>query len=158
MRLIDVSTPLFPDAVAKVDDVDFEALAPFSWTASRPRNVTYAIRSIVVNGQQTTVRMHQQILGRFETIDHWDGDGLNNQRSNLRPCTDRQNQHNRRRTHGSSRFKGVSWHKHMKRWRATIVIDGKQKTLGYFNCEGCAASAYDASAKVAFGEFACPNF
>jgi hypothetical protein len=157
VKLIDVSTPSFPNTFAKVDDADYEALAKFKWSASKPHNVIYAIRGIAVDGKQTTVRMHQEIVGASATIDHADGDGLNNQRTNLRPCSERQNQQNRRKWRGRSAFKGVSWHKHTGKWRATIVVNSKQASLGYFDCPGCAAVAYDAAAKHSFGEFACPN-
>lgn len=157
MKLINISTPMFPNTFAQVDDGDYDALIQYKWTATKPHKVIYAIRGVTVAGAHTTIRMHQQIMGKFETIDHRDGDGLNNQRGNLRACTDRQNGQNRRKTHGVSRFKGVSWHKHMKRWRSTIVVDSKQRTIGYFGCEGCAASAYDNAARAAFGEFACLN-
>jgi hypothetical protein len=157
VKLIDVSTPTFPSTFAKVDDSDYEALSAFKWSASKPHNVVYVVRGVTVDGKQTTIRMHQQILGDAIAVDHIDGDGLNNQRANLRKCTDQQNGQNRRKTHGRSKFKGVSWHKGTRKWRATIVADGRQRALGYFDCEGCAAIAYDRAAKRSFGEFACPN-
>lgn len=158
MKTIDVSTKKFPNTVAMVDDEDYESLARFKWSASKPHNVIYAIRPELINGVKTTVRMHRQIMQSKYDIDHKDSNGLNNnQRSNLRPCTNTENQHNRILVYGSSKFKGVSWHKHMKLWRATIVIDKKQKTLGYFHSELEAAFAYDAAAIKHFKEFARPN-
>lgn len=157
MRLIDVSTKKFPGAMAMVDARDHERLSQHKWTATQPQNVIYATRPILKNGKKTTVRMHCEILG-VVGIDHKDGDGLNNCRSNLRPCTNTQNQHNRKRVHGSSKFKGVSWHKGERKWRANIVVDKKQISLGYFADEVTAAHAYDAAAEIHFGEFASPNF
>jgi hypothetical protein len=92
-------------------------------------------------------------------VDHQDGDGLNNRRSNLRICTHQNNSRNMRRHRDSaSRFKGVSWWKTRQIWRAYIVVDNKQKGLGYYNNDTDAARAYDAAAKKLFGEFANLNF
>jgi hypothetical protein len=112
--------------------------------------------------------MHILIMG-YRFIDHADGDGLNNQRSNLRPASHALNNANRRAatTHGgrpkSSRFKGVAWFKPAPgkgrpRWVAKIRIDGRAVSLGYFHDEEAAARAYDAAAVAAWGEYACPNF
>jgi len=89
--------------------------------------------------------------------DHQDGNGLNNQRYNIRECTNSQNAMNSQiiRKH-SSQFKGVSWFKRDKKWRS--YIDYPQKHIGYFNSEIEAAKAYDMRAKELFGEFAYLNF
>lgn len=56
--------------------------------------------------------MHRTILGLGagdkRQVDHWDHDGLNNRRSNLRIASQRDNSRNVRKHHGASRFKGVS--------------------------------------------------
>jgi len=47
----------------------------------------------------------------------------------------------------SSKFKGVSWHKHSQKWYAYIQHSGKMHGLGYFHDQLEAAAAYDAEAK-----------
>jgi hypothetical protein len=47
-----------------------------------------------------------------------------------------------------SKFVGVSWDKVKKKWKANIRIDGKQKTLGYFDNEKEAACKYDEQAAL----------
>lgn len=42
----------------------------------------------------------------------------------------------------SSKYKGVCWHKHHKKWTAKIQINGKRKHLGYFEDEREAAQEY----------------
>ena len=49
---------------------------------------------------------------------------------------------------GTSRFKGVNWHKSHSKWKAKIKIDGKSTHLGYFDDEEEAASAYDVCAAL----------
>lgn len=57
----------------------------------------------------------------------------------------------------SSRFKGVSWDKRKKRWRAQISFEGKIQNLGGFLVEEDAARAYNEKALALFGEFAHEN-
>jgi hypothetical protein len=148
--------PLTQGLVALVDDNDFEELSKFKWHAKKDRNTYYANRTI----GRKTVKMHRVILGlnsRYQQGDHKDGDGLNNQRHNLRVVTRRRNGANRRK-HAtcSSKFKGVYLDK--GKWRARLGLNKKKIELGYFVDETCAAKAYDVAAKQHFGEYACLNF
>ena len=63
----------------------------------------------------------------------------------------------KRKNAATSRYKGVSWHRPSRRWRAQIVCDGVHYSLGLYVREEDAAAAYDAKAKELFGEFANPN-
>jgi hypothetical protein len=91
-------------------------------------------------------------------VDHINGDGLDNRKSNLRLATRAQNGCNLRPQQGkSSRFKGVAWHVCGK-WRAHISPNRTQIALGLFDDEIDAALAYDMAALAQFGEFARPNF
>lgn len=108
------------------------------------------------------VLLHRFILGlppHNPRVDHIDGDGLNNRRENLRLATPAQNSANMRARPGSlSGFKGVTWSKNAKRWRAKIRANGRHRHLGYFTSEEEAARAYDDAARELHGEFACVNF
>jgi hypothetical protein len=149
--------------VALVDDADYELVAPYSWrVAERIRNGRpsgpYAHTTYRRNGRQVGLLMHKLITGWPQT-DHRNHDGLDNQRSNLRPASGGQNHGNQRPTlRASSRWKGVSWDRQTRRWRATIRKDGACRHLGRFGSEEDAARAYDAAAREVFGEFACLNF
>jgi hypothetical protein len=88
-------------------------------------------------------------------IDHIDGDKLNNSITNLRIATVRQNGANLLKYHkGTSKYKGVGWHKRDKKWRAYI----SNQHIGYFESEEGAARAYDARAVEEYGDFAKTNF
>ena len=88
-----------------------------------------------------------------------DGDGLNNQKANLRICTRSQNKMNGKSyKNSSSKYKGIWWVKKNKKWRVRIRLNNKTIHLGYFKDETEAAKAYDSKAKELFGEFARLNF
>jgi hypothetical protein len=88
-------------------------------------------------------------------VDHRDLNGLNNAWSNLREATKSQNGANTRahRTNTSG-YKGVSYCRSAKRYRATIKVGGKQKWLGYFDDPAEAHEAYIRAAIERSGEFA----
>lgn len=152
---------------ALVDDDDYDLVMQYRWTVwenpgrgyRRTRGGgPYAMTKIMRGGVETTTRMHQMITG-WPLTDHRDHNGLNNQRSNLRRATVRQNGLNSRPVLGhSSRFKGVSWHKQSQRWSAHIRSRGTAYELGFYRDETDAARAYDAAARELFGEFAYLNF
>jgi hypothetical protein len=152
-----------------VDDGDYELVMQYRWWVleyQRPSGSTagpYAYSSRY-GGRRVFMYMHRLILPGVPEVDHEDGDGLNNQRDNLRAATRPQNNANgsKRPNHGgrptSSRFKGVSWHKAARKWTAQIKDADRQHYLGCFADEIDAALAYDEAARVAFGEFARLNF
>jgi hypothetical protein len=154
--------PLTQGKYTKVDDEDYDWLMQWKWFFL---NGAYAARH--TKGSRNTKRkfvfMHREIChtpAEMET-DHIDGDGLNNQRGNLRHCTSQQNNRNRgiRENHISG-FKGVSWRSDAKKWRAYINLNMNENTtfLGLYSNPEEAARAYDVSARKAFGEFAHLNF
>lgn len=102
--------------------------------------------------------MHKGYLPKY--VDHVDRDKLNNRIENLRGCDATENVINRGPDKDTtSRFKGVSWETRKGKWRATIVLHGKQTFLGLFeeNEETLAALAYDDAAIELHGEFATTN-
>lgn len=153
--------PLTQGKVAIVDEEDYKWLSQHKWCAHKEHNGDwYAIRNIYEHDKQTTIYMHREILRPPEKMetDHKDGNGLNNQRHNLRAATRSQNAQNRRKKKGVSRFKGVSWYGRIAKWQVSIRIKNKGVHLGYFSSEIEAAQAYDSVARRCFGEFACVNF
>lgn len=146
--------------VALVDDVDYERLNQHRWCAKKSGATWYAVRMVGKDGKQMTLYMHREILGLTANIetDHKDGDGLNNQRHNLRLATTAQNQRNQKKQKGTSQYKGVYWYQGKTKWCAQIWIAKKRVSLGIFLSEIDAAKAYDNAAIKHFGEFARTNF
>ena len=86
-----------------------------------------------------------------KTIDHINGNGLDNRLCNLREVTQQQNLHNQRKppSHNTTGFLGVSYYKAGKKFSAHINLDGKKIHLGYFDEPKVAHEAYlDAKRKL----------
>lgn len=151
------------DEIALVDDSDYEHLNSFKWRANKGKYTSYAARMSKINGVRRPILMHRFILNtpKGMEVDHIDGDGLNNQRSNLRIATISQNRAHIVRSSKikkTSRFRGVSLLKKSGKWFSTIQVNKKPINLGSYSDEEQAARAYDAAAIKYFQEFACLNF
>jgi hypothetical protein len=155
------SIPLTKGQYALVDDEDYEHLACKPWGAANPHGTGYyAMRKEKRNGKMVAVYMHREIMTPPDgmTVDHIDGNGLNNQRGNLRFATGHEQMWNRPLVRSNkSGFKGVSWYKQKGCWQANITVWNKQKFIGYFEDKIEAAKAYNDAAKRLHGEFARLN-
>lgn len=158
MKLIKLTQNKF----TQVDDEDYDYLIQYKWCAAKDKNTYYAIRTIYDKETKTTkkVKMHRDILrltDRKIIIDHKDKDGLNNQKINLRPCTNTQNISNRSvsKSKKSSKFLGVG--KSRGKWIAQIRHNKTLYNLGIFKNEIEAALAYNKKAIELHGEYASLN-
>jgi hypothetical protein len=83
------------------------------------------------------------MTGEFpETIDHINGNGLDNRWCNLRNVSLADNNKNARlQVNNKSGVIGVSWNKRVNQWQASININGIQKYLGIYKdfFEACCA-------------------
>lgn len=140
-----------------VDDNDFDYLNSWNWSSVFHRNTHYVCRYEKIDGIKKRIFMHRVIMntpvGLF--TDHKDHNGLNNQRDNLRICTNSQNKMNVRPT-GRINYLGVYFEED-KYYRAKIRVNGKSIHLGLFKTPEDAAVAYNEAAKKYFGEFANLN-
>ena len=98
------------------------------------------------------------VYGRWpaEGIDHINGDPLDNRIANLRECTQQQNNGNHKALNplNTSGYRGVTWKRDKRKWKAYININNRQTHLGYFDSAEQAYEAYCAAAVAHFGEFA----
>ncbi len=131
------------------------------WKLFEKPHTSYAVCHVDRSGKIRELRLHRLVMCARggDLIDHVDGNGLHNWRTNLRFSTTKDNSANMvsQRT-SSSRFKGVGWNVKCRKWEAGIRVDGKKRHLGLFVDESEAARAYDLAALSAFGSSACLNF
>lgn len=156
--------PLSQGYVAIVDSADYEWLIQWKWywRKARGQDYGYAVRmsrceAVPGTGQQRIiVFLHNVILNPPAplTIDHKNGDTLDNRRANLRLATrTQQNANCGRRRDNKSGYKGVSWKPRRNKWCAEIRLHYKHRHIGYFDTPQQAALAYNAAAQQLFGEF-----
>lgn len=137
--------------VSIVSDSDYGWLSAYKWCISG----RYAASRI--NGK--LIYMHRLIMDAptGTTIDHVNGECFDNQRSNLRFATQKENTRNKI-NHRIGSYKGVYWRNDTHRWQAKIMVDGKGIGLGCYQDHQEAARAYDTAARHYFGAFARTNF
>lgn len=160
--------PLTQGKVALVDDDDYDSLSCHTWHVMKDhrRPIFYASthRSRTEEGPRT-IAMHRMILelepGDKRQSDHIDGNGLNNQRSNLRIADRRQNQFNsfKPRKPSSSKYKGVCWNPRKNSWNVFLTSSrlGRRVVLTKIPEEWIAAEVYNIIAPYHQGEFARLN-
>lgn len=159
---------------ALVDDEDFDELNKYNWAVLKHGKIQYAVRTKIVDGKRIPQKMHRVILGLTDPSifgDHIDGDGLNNQRHNIRKSTNSENQKNKRAC-GKSKYLGVSIAISKKKrmtkkyglktyvnagFIAQLQVKNKTIYLGQYKTEEEAALAYNEGAKKYHGEYARLN-
>lgn len=146
-----------------VDPEDYPEMSKYKWHLSHGYAKRNSVKSDRIEGARISIYMHT-ILNKTpngKETDHANMNRLDNRKKNLRAASSSENSFNclkPKRSISSSRFKGVSWAKHAKKWMVRISIGKKPKYLGYFDCELEAAKCYDVHAVRYYGEFANTNF
>ena len=159
--------PLTKGKEALVDDADYEYLMQWKWypVNSGSGHKLYACRNrrmVNYTYERGTCKMHKVEARRmglpYCRVDHWNGDGLDNRRRNLRPATNSLNLANRGpQANNTSGYKGVTWDRERQKWMAQIAIQGRHIFLGRFDDKCEAAQAYNEAASKHFGAFAVLN-
>lgn len=139
---------------ALVDDEDFDKVSQLRWLY-KTDPWRYGNGYAVHFHKGRVTRMHRLVLNAPKElfVDHKNGNGLDNRKSNLRLCTKSQNAMNSRvKKTNSSGLKGVYWD-HGK-WASKIRIGNKSFTLGRYCTKQSAMLAYRIISLFYFGEFA----
>jgi hypothetical protein len=147
-------------AVVDLDDMVLVSNVRWFFHSNSKSRTAYAFGRI--NGQPNKIAMHRFLLGVSSDgpeIDHIDGNGLNNRRSNLRLCSRNENQQNTRtRRVGRSGYRGVHRVPKSEKWYAKISKQGVVHRIGGFDTPEQAACAYDDAALRLYGPHALTNF
>ena len=147
----------------KIDKDDLERVSEKTWritkgTTGRPRVVTSVrtpagIRNITLGRFLMSPPKSKQVYPRRFV------EGLDYRKFNLIVCTvkERQRLLSKRRVKTTSQYRGVSFSRIDKKWKAGIEVNGKGINLGHFKDEKDAARAYNKAAKKYFGDIAYQN-
>lgn len=116
----------------EVDDDMLPFLTSRKWQVMNKARVPYA-RSHGPNSEgHKTILLHHFIAGfplKGFAVDHIDGNGLNNKRSNLRVVSWRQNclnRYDKRALKTWSQYPGVTWDKARGKWKVQALVNGKR--------------------------------
>lgn len=114
----------------------------------------YSQVGLTKEGRTKKIKVHLLVAAAFIgprpeglVCDHIDEVKTNNDISNLRYITQRENI-SRSIKGGTSSYTGVSWNKKSKKWRAQMRVEGKSKYLGDYDDEVKAAEAYQNNLKI----------
>jgi hypothetical protein len=146
--------PLGDSFYAYVDAADYEWLSQWTWYMCAGG---YAGRT----EKGTLILLHRAIMKppKGMVVDHIDGNRANNCRFNLRVCTRRENERNKRKRRGtSSPYKGVYRERKTGKYYATCIYQGEHLHRGRFDDEIEAARAYDRAAAALLDAYAPLNF
>jgi len=148
--------------IALIDDEDFELVRRYRWYALYNKNTDsfYALANVPNQGRTLSwcdvIRMHSLIIETPQGLktDHKNHNTLDNRRENLRICNDSQSAYNRKmRSDNLTGYKGVTFEKHKKLFRAIISVNGQRISLGRYKTAEQASVAYENAAKALHGEF-----
>jgi len=142
-----------------VDDEDAEKIGKYNWHHNSSKCGGPYFRGWVrdKSGKRIHVYLHRYILDapREKHVDHINCDTLDNRKENLRLCSQLDNSHNlkisKRNTTG---FKGVTYNKRERKYKAQICLDWKHIGLGTFKTAEEAYVAYCKAAVEYYGKFA----
>jgi uncharacterized protein YozE (UPF0346 family) len=150
----------------QVDDEDYEYLLRWSWFVKD--NMKPYAKASKRNGDPKEwpkkISLHRIILMRYDNlngfdVDHIDHNIFNNQKSNLRKCTERENAVNSsiQKNKKSTKYKGVNKTKQGK-YYVQLKYNGHTFYLGVYDNEIFAAKVYDQAARFFNESFAGLNF
>jgi hypothetical protein len=142
-----------------LDDADFKNFGNLKWNL---HSKGYAVKRITQPDTKKSkiLFLHRLLMGNPEglTVDHINGNKLDNRRENLRVCTLAKNNMNKsKKLTGKHKYKGYALCKQNKNFEARICVNYKKLYLGTFKTEEEAAMAYNEAAYVYFGPFAKLN-
>lgn len=150
--------PLTQGKYAIINEEDFDLVSKYKWHFFARK---YAGRDYIENGKKKKMSMHR-LITNFPIgceIDHINGNGLDNRRSNLRISTHKENICNRAflNKNNTTGYRGVTWSKEKNKYAAQITVDYRHKCLGYFDRAIDAAKMVNGALVKYHKNFACLN-
>jgi len=156
-----ITSKKFGEFVVLIDEDDREIVGKHTWHIRSDHGDFRAGTSIKVGGKYRTETLHRYIMEvpKGMSVDHINGNTLDNRKSNLRICKHSENCKNqKKRVNGiSSLYKGVNFRKDIGKYQARISVDFKRLNIGAYAKEDTAARAYNVAAVKYHKEFARLN-
>lgn len=129
-----------------IDAEDLHLVEGYTWQAHKVGNGVYA-RACARKSDQSRVYLHRILTNMPKFfVDHKNGNGLDNRRSNLLVTTISGNSHGFRAKPST----GVSYNKRYDHFRASICVNGKEYYLGAFKTEMQASKIYKRVTRIVY--------
>jgi hypothetical protein len=141
-------------------------LSPFLTGGNRKKEQKHYAITYCFNGKKYNLLLHRLFFYWHHEylpslVDHKDTNPQNNNIKNLRALTkseNTRNSHKKNKKKTSSKYKGVSWSKCLKKWEVRLCLNLKSINLGYYINEDDAGQAYnDAIRKYGLEEVSILN-
>ena len=144
------------DKIILVDREDVDRLSQCKWMINKYKK-SEKVNYYAVN--KDGVLLHRFIMnateGRKNVVDHINGNTLDNRKSNLQICSQRDNLRKAAlKSTNKSGVTGVCWYKKTGKWMAHIKLNYKHITIGYYDTIEEALKARMDYEKKYYGKFA----
>ena len=140
--------------IVLIDEEDYDKVSKYKWSISHYQSSKkYCQANISINGKHTTLQLHRFLMGLEHgnklMINHIDGNGLNNTKSNLETCDQ---MYNNQSINTKKRFGTIFIMKYgKKKYRAQVHINKKRYQKCFYTWEE--AQAYlDTLKEIAIAE------
>lgn len=113
-----------------IDTDDLEMVSKYQWHIEHSRkNLSYAQANI----EKSTIRIHRLIMNTTLQVDHINHNGLDNRKSNLRVCTNQENNFNKlHRRNPKSGYTGIRYNEKSQSYYVRIMVNKKEISLGHY--------------------------
>jgi hypothetical protein len=121
-----------------IDDEDYEKFSEYNWCINNDKksNNKYCMTDIYINGKKTTLKLHRFLMnlvnGDKRIINHIDGNGLNNNKSNLEICD---HKYNTQSINTKKNFGCICIINRPKKYCAQVNINKKRYSKCFFTKE-----------------------
>lgn len=143
------------------DKEDYELIKNYKWWIN---NTGYLMTTVTLNPGEhgKNILFHRLVMGVLDNpdvvIDHIKHNILDNRKSELRICSQKENTRNLKVSCvNTSGVTGVYYIKHTKKWNAYLEINHQRINLGYYNNFDDAVKARKNAEEKYFGEYSYDN-
>ena len=156
--IFDLTSDKYPAGYTIIDASDFDLVSQYNWHIAESRGRLTVVTKQKTEFGRTTLQLSRLVMNCPDDmlVDHKNRNTLINAKFNLRVCTHSQNSANQVSFNQSiDLYKGVE--KLGNRFKAKTSFQGKKIYIGLYETAEQAATAYNNTVKILFGEFAKLN-
>lgn len=139
-----------------VDKEDFDIVSKYQWHIEDSRkDIQYAQTNIGTRSAPKSLRIHRLLMPDSIQVDHINHNGLDNRKSNLRACNNRENNCNKDFSNKppKSGYTGIRYNEKVGNYYVRIMVHKKEISLGHYNNLDDALEARKQAEIQYFGKF-----